>query len=332
MADDKKITQSTPKLTTPISGSEAAETPKTLKPPSTPAPSISTLPASKDKTITKSEIGLPKPKDEPNPIAATKNLEKLAKEQARTVSLSGANAQVLLNLVKELGAKELTPEQIEKFKEILFTRTPEENKQSADEALLEYAIGSDGKFTEEFINFLKDPVVEIPSGSREDIKEKFSFFTLLLLLNQLSSFQRDMAAKSMQIEQLNIEARFDEKVGDIKKKAGLEAGISIFSAILSGVLSFAGAAKGGKDTEVGLKLITSGETIGAIGQNLSKFIGSFFYEAKASEVEKAQSRNTFDQQRHKADMDAASQSQDALLRTTDQLNQDMTIKNIARNI
>lgn len=337
MSDDKKITKSSPLI--PIKGVQEITETKGKKVSKTKEPStISQLPASDSKPTSKGEIALPKPKGEPDPEAVVACLKKFAKSQGRTITLSPENAQALLNLFADAGTKALTPKQLDLLKELLGTRTPEQNKASIDEALLKYAIGPDGKFTEKFIECLKNPELHMPSGSSEEIKEKFSFFALLLLLNQLSSFQRDMATKSMQMEQISIGIQFDQKKEGIKNKAIVEAAWSIVSSAASLVLGLGSAYFTGMGKTSDVKAYASGlrtlsEGVASIGQSSGKAHGAT-YEITLTTVEEKQSLHNFKQQEYKRDMDASTQQQEGHLRTADEFVRSETASKqaIIRNI
>jgi len=334
MSDNKKITPTQTPFSSPITpkASEPIGAPKGPKAPSAPSISTASTPPISEKIEAPGAISLPSPKKEPNPEVTSTSLEKLAQELDTTIELSGENAQALLDQFQKSGAKELSPEQKDKLKEILSSRTPEENKQSAEEALLHSAIESGGEFTEKFKEMVQNPELVMPSGSDNEIKEKFSFFTLLLLLNQLAAFSRDMAAKGMQLEQLSIQIKYDEKISNINTKSTAEFWTSIVSSVTSGVLGISGAIAGGSTTAIGTGFIKTSEMLGSLIQSAGKFGWISPKEAEREKIGKEESGHNFSQQQFKSGMDASDQQKETLIRTAEQLTQDQTIKTIARNI
>lgn len=346
MSDNIKKTSSSPITPTPTSRtSGTAETSK-VKRPSDSTPSISSLPLSKTLPSKEELIPLPQPTEDPNPAEATKKIKELANEKSRTLQMSGSNALALINLYEKSGARELTSQELEQLKKVLGTRSPEEIIEGINDALETYAIESNGEFTEDFTSFLQDPPIpplppsgpfEPPIGPGEDQKEKFSFFTLLLLLNQLASFQRDMAAKSMQLEQAHIQAGFDIKKEAIMESASKQWWTSFGFAIVSGGFGFASAGF----TAMGEKISTNKAWAGAfrtlsdltssIGQSTSKYMSSSF-EAQSAEREKKESGHNFNQQSQRSNREANAQQQEALMRTAEQFALEQSVKTIARNI
>lgn len=330
MSDNKKITssQTSPKI--PSELEIGPTTPATTRAPKTPGVSVSKLPetAKREKGKTFEEVPLPKPKAEPNPDITATHLKELAQEEGASIKLSGQNIKMLLDLQQKIGAKELTPEQKDKLEKMLYERTPEENKKSLDDGFLKYAI-SDGKPTENFVKVLTNPEIEIPSDPGKK-KEKFSFFTILLLLNSLASTQRDLAAKLMQKEQETIEAKFTLKKDNIGQKAVVDIAWSISSAIFSGILGMAGAWAGPK-TGLGRGLEAASQMTSGIGQSGGRYHGAT-YEMTASDIEKEQSRANFDQQQYRNSMQASEQQQEANLRVADVVGAEQATRNVGRNI
>lgn len=188
---------------------------------------------------------------------------------------------------------ELSPEALSKVQEILGNKSPEELANLLDLALTEYAIGPDGQFTENFKNFLTSlENGNIPSGPHTE--ETFSFFDLLLLLNKLSSNERDGLLRSSQLEQQGIQATFKLKIDNIRGKAAIDLAVGIAS-VGGGALSLVGGYFGGlqsKDLK-GQMFSSLGRTISEITSSGGSAAARLAYDPEKEALEAKQQQANF---------------------------------------
>lgn len=253
---------------------------------------------------------------------AIKFLQEYIKQLKESVFIDAGNKSALLNMFKNSSAKELLPEDLAKMAEILGDKSPEEQATLLELALMKYAIGPDGNFTQKFLNLLKNPKIEVPADKSKQ-EEAFSFFTLMLLLNKLSSNERDALSKGIQLEQANIQVSFKHQVDNIKQKMWTEIAVTALT-VIGGGISLKGASLGGLySTDIlAQKWSTFGKAISEISSTAGRAanVGADVTEKElAAEQQKltfnkdalSQSKSLMTEQ-----INAASQTNDEVIRST----------------
>ena len=246
---------------------------------------------------------LPKPDKEISTEEAVKLFKHTAKTLKNGVLLNGEQLKALQQMTEKGGfIDQVTPEQIEYYNEQLAGKSPEEISEFIYDAFNEYIQDDGSNFTPEFLQMASGDMPEMAiggiggAGGNKPPKSAHDFFSLMLLIMEISTTQKDMLAQlardSQALVQFNLTEKASalEKKGQIILKVGLiSGGISALGAVTSGFIAAAGrdalSMAVGKFVEGGTKALDALGRYGETGQDV-----------QMTKIEKEKEKNNFNKE------------------------------------